>query len=78
MEEELRKFASVADVDAVTLRNAKRFGFSDRQLATIWRTSEMEIRQHRKSQGIVATSSRSTRARPNSRPTRPILLNIRR
>ena len=42
-------------MDAVTLRNAKRFGFSDRQLATIWRTSEMEIRQHRKSQGIVAT-----------------------
>ena len=55
MEEELSQHRDLADVDAVTLRNAKRFGFSDRQLAKLWKTSELEIRQYRKSQGIVAT-----------------------
>src|SRR5205807_842507 len=33
----------------------KQFGFSDRQLATLWRTSEIDVREHRKSRGIVPT-----------------------
>ncbi len=53
MEDELRKFSDVLQVDDAMLLRAKRFGFSDRQLATLWSTSEMEIRKHRKSRGIV-------------------------
>jgi carbamoyl-phosphate synthase large subunit len=53
MEDELRKFSDVSQVDDATLRRAKRFGFSDRQLATLWSTSEMDVRKHRKSRGIV-------------------------
>ncbi|MBP86635.1 MAG: carbamoyl phosphate synthase large subunit [Planctomycetaceae bacterium] len=54
-EEELRKFNDIAEVDDATLRRAKRLGYSDRQLATLWRGNEMEVREHRKSRGIVAT-----------------------
>ena len=41
--------------DDATLRRAKQFGFSDRQLATIWNATEMDVRQERKRRGIVAT-----------------------
>ena len=34
---------------------AKQYGFSDRQLATIWGTTEMDVRAERKRRGIVAT-----------------------
>ena len=37
------------------MRQAKQFGFSDRQLATLWNTTEMDVRQQRKRRGIVAT-----------------------
>ena len=37
------------------MRRAKQFGFSDRQLATIWNATEMDVRQDRKRRGIVAT-----------------------
>jgi carbamoyl-phosphate synthase large subunit len=55
LEEELRGCTDVSQVDDATLRKAKRFGFSDRQLATIWQGNEIEIREHRKALGIVAT-----------------------
>ena len=55
MEDRLRGFGDVSEVDDATLRQAKRFGFSDRQLATLWQTSDMAVREHRKSRGIVAT-----------------------
>jgi len=54
-EEELRQIDELTKVDDALLRKAKRFGFSDRQLATIWNTGEMDVRQHRISRGIVAT-----------------------
>jgi carbamoyl-phosphate synthase large subunit len=54
MEGELRQFKSIAEVDTPTLRRAKRFGFSDRQLATLWHADEMEIREERKRRGIRA------------------------
>jgi carbamoyl-phosphate synthase large subunit len=54
-EEHLRSFHDVAEVDDATLRRAKQFGFSDRQLATLWGTYDMVVRGHRKSRGIVAT-----------------------
>ena len=55
MEDTLRGFSDLATVDDVTLRKAKQFGFSDRQLATLWHSSEMEVRANRKARGIVAT-----------------------
>jgi carbamoyl-phosphate synthase large subunit len=55
MEEELRKIDGLEAVDDVTLRKAKQYGFSDRQLATIWRSAEMDVRSNRKARGIVPT-----------------------
>ncbi len=55
MEEHLRQYSDISQVDDATLRTAKRFGFSDRQLATIWQGNEMEIREQRKSRGITPT-----------------------
>jgi len=55
MEEYLRQIGSLQKVDDTTLRRAKQFGFSDRQLATIWDTTEIDVRRHRKSRGIMAT-----------------------
>jgi carbamoyl-phosphate synthase large subunit len=55
LEEELTARVSIQNVDDALLRKAKQFGFADRQLATIWGNSEMDIRNIRKSRGIVAT-----------------------
>ena len=55
MEDQLRGIGGLRHCDDATLRRAKQFGFSDRQLATIWNTTEMEVRQDRKRRGIVAT-----------------------
>jgi carbamoyl-phosphate synthase large subunit len=55
LENELRSLESLANVDDVLLRRTKQAGFSDRQLATIFDTSEGEVRAERKRRGIVAT-----------------------
>jgi len=55
MEDELAGCGGLDGVDDELFRYAKQCGFSDRQLATIWTTTEMEVRQSRKSRGIVAT-----------------------
>ena len=55
MEDRLRELGSVERCDNATLRRAKQFGFSDRQLATLWDQVEMDVRQERKRRGIVAT-----------------------
>jgi len=55
LEEQLRQYDDIADVDDALLRQAKQFGFSDRQLATLWHSSDLGIREHRKARGIVAT-----------------------
>jgi carbamoyl-phosphate synthase large subunit len=55
MEDHLRTYADLADLDDVTLRRAKQYGFSDRQLANIFSCGEMEIREERKRRGVVAT-----------------------
>jgi carbamoyl-phosphate synthase large subunit len=54
LEEELRGYESIAEVSDELLRKAKQFGFSDRQLSTIWIATEMEIRAERKSRGVIA------------------------
>ena len=55
LEERLRGLGSLAAVDDATLRLAKQFGFSDRQLATLLHATEMDVRAERKRRGIVAT-----------------------
>ncbi|MCA9270896.1 MAG: carbamoyl phosphate synthase large subunit, partial [Planctomycetales bacterium] len=55
MEDRLRGVGSLAALDDGLLREAKRCGFSDRQLAVLLGSSEMEVRAHRKSRGVVAT-----------------------
>jgi carbamoyl-phosphate synthase large subunit len=55
LEEQLRKFDDISQVDDAILRQAKQFGFSDRQLATIWHGNEMEVREQRKSRGVIPT-----------------------
>ncbi|RLA85784.1 MAG: carbamoyl phosphate synthase large subunit, partial [Deltaproteobacteria bacterium] len=50
----LRRY-SLRDVPRDVLFEAKRLGFSDRQLAHLWGLGEEEVRRHRKAQGIEAT-----------------------
>ena len=54
-EDQLRQIGGLSQCSTEQLRKAKRFGYSDRQLASIFGTSEMEVRSERKKQGIVAT-----------------------
>jgi carbamoyl-phosphate synthase large subunit len=54
IEEQLLACASLDAVDDDLLWTAKQSGFSDRQLATIWHTSETEVRRARKARGIEA------------------------
>ncbi|MBL9122353.1 MAG: carbamoyl-phosphate synthase large subunit, partial [Planctomycetaceae bacterium] len=54
-EEELRAVGSLEAVSDEMLRTAKRYGYSDRQLATIWETTEPDVREERKGRGIIAT-----------------------
>ena len=57
------------------LRRAKQFGFSDRQLSTIWNCSEMDVpRAVARAAASWPRSNRSTPAPPNSKPTRPITI----
>ena len=70
MEEELRKIGGLAEVSDGKLRQAKQFGFSDRQLATIWDATEMDVRREASGAGSWRRSNRSIPARPSSRPTR--------
>jgi len=51
-ESELEAVGSADDVSVETLRQAKQWGYSDIQLATIWHTTPNEIRQLRKRLGI--------------------------
>ncbi len=51
----LRTVGALAAVDDGTLRMAKQAGFSDRQLAMLLGSSELEVRAERKHRGIVAT-----------------------
>ncbi len=55
VEEKLRGLANLTAVDDATMREAKQFGFSDRQLAMLLHETEMDVRSDRKRRGIVAT-----------------------
>jgi carbamoyl-phosphate synthase large subunit len=55
VEEELRKITELSAASRAMIRRAKQLGFSDRQLATLWSTTESEVRAYRKSLGVIAT-----------------------
>ncbi|HVV99677.1 MAG TPA: carbamoyl-phosphate synthase large subunit, partial [Planctomycetaceae bacterium] len=55
IEDEIRAVKWLDDASPELLRHAKRNGFSDRQLAYWWDSTELEVRQRRKDLGIVAT-----------------------
>ncbi len=54
MEERLRECRKLEDATSELLLTAKQYGFSDRQLAHIWHTSEPEVRRTRLDHGIAA------------------------
>ena len=54
MEESLRTIGSLEALDDATLRRAKQFGFSDRQLGHIFDVNENAVRADRKRRGIRA------------------------
>ena len=61
MENELKSFSLAHSISAENpdltpmLRKAKEYGFSDRQLATLWKRSEWDIRDLRKQTGVLPT-----------------------
>ena len=52
---ELMAAGSLGNLDAFTLRKAKRLGFSDQQIASALNSTELEVRAHRIATGIVPT-----------------------
>lgn len=54
-EDELRQYSSLDEVSDLVMRQAKQYGFSDRQLCNIWNVSEPQVKQRRKDFGIVPT-----------------------
>jgi carbamoyl-phosphate synthase large subunit len=54
VENRLREIPNLASCSDTLLREAKREGFSDRQLAHIWGLGEMEVRRYREGRGIKA------------------------
>ncbi len=57
---ELKRLArhGALDADAETLRGAKRMGISDIQLARAWKTTELDVRERRKSLDVRAVFNR--------------------
>ena len=55
MEDALRDLGSLSSVDESSMRRAKQAGFSDRQLATLWHSTDEEVRAYRKKLGVIAT-----------------------
>src|SRR5947209_1350724 len=55
MEDRLRACPGLEAADEELLRTAKQHGFSDRQLAHLWHSTEGEVRRVRKAKGIEAT-----------------------
>ncbi|MBM82549.1 MAG: carbamoyl phosphate synthase large subunit [Planctomycetaceae bacterium] len=55
LEDEIRGIDALGDVSVDLMRRAKQHGFSDKQLSFWWDCGEIDVREHRKSQGVVAT-----------------------
>src|SRR5204862_408802 len=54
MEDRLRAYPGLAEAGTELVLQAKQHGFSDRQLAHLWHTSEAEVRRGRKGLGVEA------------------------
>jgi carbamoyl-phosphate synthase large subunit len=54
VEGKLRQASVLGEASDELVRLAKQNGFSDRQLATLWETTEAEVRRHRSRHGICA------------------------
>jgi carbamoyl-phosphate synthase large subunit len=54
MELHLKGIGSLSAMDAQTMRQAKQYGFSDRQLSTLLNSYDDDVRQWRKSHGVIA------------------------
>ena len=55
---EMENFLRTRTLEGITkeeMLQAKQFGFSDRQMATIWSSNEIAVREHRKSLGVIST-----------------------
>jgi carbamoyl-phosphate synthase large subunit len=52
LEHSIRQVRGLDEASDVLFRSAKRNGFSDRQLATLWHTTEAEVRRERRHRGI--------------------------
>lgn len=53
IENEIREIGNLADIPTEKMLDIKRRGFSDRQLAIMTSTTELQVRAHRKSLGIL-------------------------
>ncbi len=58
MEDRLRAVKSLAEAPTELLREAKRMGYSDAQLARAWQSTEVEVRRARRERGIQPTYKR--------------------
>ena len=55
---EMENFLRTRTLESITqeeMLQAKQFGFSDRQMATIWDSNEITVREQRKSLGVIST-----------------------
>ena len=55
---EMEDFLRTRTLEGITkeeMLQAKQFGFSDRQMATIWDSNEITVREQRKSLGVIST-----------------------
>ncbi len=55
VEKEIQNYDSIEDLPSKMLRKAKRYGFSDRQLAFLLNSQEKEVREIRKKKGVLST-----------------------
>jgi carbamoyl-phosphate synthase large subunit len=55
MEDQLQQIGKLSDIETPLLRRAKQFGYSDRQLANLLGSFEMEVRRERIARGVRAT-----------------------
>jgi carbamoyl-phosphate synthase large subunit len=55
VENELRAMGDLHRLDRATMKRVKQMGFSDKQIATICGSSDVEVRAYRKSLGVITT-----------------------
>jgi carbamoyl-phosphate synthase large subunit len=55
LEHEIQQVHRLEDASTDLIRTAKRNGYSDKQLAWWWGSTEMDVRRHRKERGVIAT-----------------------